>query len=247
MSISLRAFLIPSLAALLLVPVFGTLGFWQLQRGQEKHALQAEYDRRAVQSPIVLGAERRAADAVQFFRVQASGVYETEFQVLLDNRIHRGVAGYHVITPFRIAGGDTRVLVNRGWVPLGANRTNLPATDTPRDPVTISGVAVVPRAEFGLGELDTLNRAGTTVWQQLDLARYTNAVGWPMQPIVVLLDPQSPGGYLREWSRLDVGVAVHQGYAFQWFALAAAVIVLYGVLMVRAIRRVPWSSERGER
>jgi len=85
------------------------------------------------------------------------------------------------------------------------------------------------------------------VWQQLDLARYTNAVGWPMQPIVVLLDPQGPGGYLREWSRLDVGVAVHQGYAFQWFALAAAVIVLYGVLMVRAIRRVPWSSERGER
>jgi len=243
--LAVRRFLVPSLAALLLVPVFGALGFWQLQRGQEKHALQAEYDRRASHPAMVLGAERRAADELQFFRVQADGVYETEYQVLWDNRIHRGVAGYHVMTPFRIAGGETRVLVNRGWVPAGPSRRDLPPVDAPREPVTIRGVAVVPRPEFGLGELDGLNRSGVTVWQHLDLPRYAKEVGWSMQPIVVLLDPQSPGGFVREWVRLDVGAAVHRGYAFQWFMLAAVVVVLYLVLLVRARRRAPPSTRSG--
>ncbi len=244
MPLAIRKFLLPSLAALLLVPIFCALGFWQLQRAQEKRALQAEYDQRATRAPIVLGSEQRAADEVQFFRVQADGVYETEYQVLWDNRIHHGVPGYHVMTPFHIAGGQTRVLVNRGWVPAGPSRSELPATGAPRGPVSIRGIAVVPRPEFGLGELDKLNRSRVTVWQHLDLARYAKEAGWTMQPIVILLDPQSPGGFVREWARLDVGAAVHQGYAFQWFMLAVAVIVVYGILLVRAIRRTPPSSEQ---
>jgi surfeit locus 1 family protein len=243
--LAIRNFLLPSLAALLLIPVFCALGFWQLQRAHEKRALQAEYDQRATRPPIVLGTERRAADDVQFFRVQADGVYETEYQVLWDNRIHRGVAGYHVMTPFRIAGGDTRVLVNRGWVPAGPSRRDLPGIDAPREPVTIHGIAVVPRPEFGLGELDALSRSRVTVWQHLDFTRYVKKVGWSMQPIVVLLDPQSPGGFVREWARLDVGAAVHQGYAVQWFTLAVAVVVLYLVLLVRARRHTPPLSRHG--
>ena len=233
----IRTFVLPSLAALLLVPILCALGFWQLHRAQEKRALQAEYDQRATRPPIVLGTALRAADDVQFFRVQANGVYEPEYQVLWDNRIHHGVVGYFVMTPFRIAGGETRVLVNRGWTPAGPSRSDLPATDVPRESVVISGVAVVPRPEFGLGELDALNRFGVAVWQHLDLARYAKETGWSMQPIVVLLDPQSPGGFVREWARLDIGAAVHQGYAFQWFMLAAAAVVIYGVLLTRAIRQ----------
>ena len=237
MPVAVRTLLVPTLAVLLLAPVFAALGFWQLDRAREKHALQAEYDRRAAQPPITLGTGQRSADALQFSRVQASGVYEPEYQVLWDNRIHHGVPGYHVITPFRIADGETRVLVNRGWVPLGPDRSRLPAIDPPRGTVTIAGVAVVPRPEFSLGELDRLNRLRVTVWQQLDLARYAKEVGWRLQPIVILLDPQSPGGFVREWARLDVGAAVHQGYAFQWFMLAAAALVFYLVWLVRAIRR----------
>jgi surfeit locus 1 family protein len=243
MPVTLRRFLVPTLAALLLVPAFCAAGFWQLDRAREKRALQAEYDRRAAQPPIVLGAERRSADALQFSRVQATGVYETDYQLLWDNRIHHGIAGYHVITPFHIAGGDTRVLVNRGWVPMGASRADLPAANPPRGTVTITGVAVVPRPEFTLGTLDALKRSRVTVWQQLDLARYAREVDWPMEPVVVLLDPQGPGGFVREWARLDVGAAVHQGYAFQWFMLAAVVVGVYAVLLVRELRRTsPRSS-----
>ncbi|HEY8555501.1 MAG TPA: SURF1 family protein [Burkholderiales bacterium] len=233
----LRALVVPTLAALVLVPLFCGLGFWQLRRAEEKEALQAEYDRRAAAPPITLQGAPVAVEEVQYARVRARGVYETEYQVLWDNRIHNGVPGYHVLTPFRIENSDTRVLVNRGWVPAPPSRAELPDIDAPPAPVDISGTAVAPRVDFLLGELDPLTRTRPTVWQQIDLERYAQQVEWPLQPIVVLLDPQSPGGYVREWARLDAGIAVHRGYAFQWFALAATAIVVYVVLVVRWYRR----------
>lgn len=230
---------------LLLAPGFSALGFWQLGRAQEKRELQSQYDRRATEPPIPLGNDVRPAAELQFFRVQARGQYDAEYEVLWDNRIHHGVAGYHVITPFRIAGGDTRVLVNRGWVPMGPDRDHPPAIDPPRGTVTITGVAVVPRPEFTLGQLDPLSRTHVTVWQELDLARYAKKVDWPLQPILVLLDSQSPGGYVREWARLDTGVAMHEGYAFQWFMLAGTTLVVYVVLLARALRRARPTTEGG--
>lgn len=230
-------FLAPTLAMLVAVPLFAGLGLWQLGRAAEKRALQAEYDRRAQQPPVQLTAAPIAADAVQFSPVEVRGTYDTEYQLLWDNRIHAGRPGYHVITPFRIAGGRTRVLVNRGWVPADADRERLPATDAPAGTVTIRGTAVVPHVGLMLGELDPLAPDGPTVWQQLDLPRYAARVDWPLQPVVVLLDPASPGGYVREWARLDAGVAVHQGYAFQWFTLAAAVLVMYALWFYRRFKR----------
>jgi surfeit locus 1 family protein len=233
-----RKRLLPAFAALIVIGIFCALGLWQLQRAEEKRALQAEYDRRALQAPVALSAAVLPAETLQFFRVEAKGYYATDYQLLLDNRVHHGVAGYHVLTPLRIAGSETRVLVNRGWVPLGADRAQLPAIDPPRGEVTVSGVAVLPRAGFSLGTPDPLRRDAVTTWQQLDLARYAAETHLALQPVVILLDPQSPaGGFVRDWARLDTGIAVHQGYAFQWFALAVTVIVLLVYWSVRASRR----------
>ncbi|MFL6654189.1 MAG: SURF1 family protein [Sulfurifustis sp.] len=224
--------------ALLGVALFCALGAWQLQRADEKRALQAVYDRRTAQLPILLTSTVLPAEALQYFRVEASGFYERGYQLLLDNRAHHGVPGFEVVTPLRIAGSDARVLVNRGWVPLGADRTRPPVVDPPAERVVVRGVAVIPRVGFQLGAPDPLRREGATVWQQLDLARYVAETRFKLQPIVILLDPQSPaGGYTREWGRLDAGIAVHQSYALQWFALAAAVVISYGVWAVRRVRR----------
>lgn len=233
-----RKLLLPTITALLFTGIFCALGVWQLHRAEEKAALQAEYDRRALQAPVPLGATVLAAETLQFYRVEAKGFYESDYPLLLDNRVHHGIAGYHVLTPLRIAGGETRVLVNRGWVPLGADRAQVPAIDPPHGEVTVTGVAVVPRAGFTLGTPDALRRDHVTTWQQLDLARYAAETRFALQPIVILLDPQSPaGGFVRDWARLDTGIAVHEGYAFQWFSLAVTVIVLLVYWSVRASRR----------
>ena len=229
---------LPLVAGLLLVVLFLGLGIWQLQRANEKQALQTEYDRRAHRSAVPLKASLQTAAEIRFHRVEAIGRYESEYQILLDNRVHRGIAGYHVLTPLRLEGSDTRVLVNRGWVPIGADRGQLPDTSIPAGLVTIAGIAIEPHARpFVLGALSPLVRESPTVWQQLDLERYADTVPFPVQPILVLLDAQnSAGGFVRAWSRLDAGIAVHHGYAFQWFTLALATLVVY-VFLVRRHQR----------
>ncbi|MFQ5937963.1 MAG: SURF1 family protein [Acidiferrobacterales bacterium] len=230
---------IPTLAVVILLPVLVGLGFWQLDRAQQKRAIQAEYDTRSSDARIEIGSRQQYAEDLRFYRVIAHGAYEPDYQVLIDNRVLHGRVGYHVITPLRIRHSEVRVLVNRGWVPMGRTRDDLPAAGAPTGMQEIKGIATVPRAQvFMLAEPAPLTGRWQKVWQHMDMRRYAEAVPFPIQPVVILLDPDSPaGGFLREWARLDAGIAVHQGYAFQWFALAAALLVIYIVLTVRAAKR----------
>lgn len=228
-----RAHWLPTLATLLLLPAFVALGMWQLGRADEKRALQAEYDRRAHQPPISLDGQLRRGEDLRFYRVVAEGTYEPERQILLDNRVHAGSVGYYVVTPLRLRDSDTRVLVNRGWVALGRNRAELPAVRPPAGVQRVTGIATVPlERTFTLGD-GAQGTGWQAVWPYLDLARYRAETAQSLQPVVILLDPQSDGGYVRQWARLDAGIATHQGYAFQWFALALALVALYLFINIR--------------
>ncbi len=238
MSKHLRASLTSSLTVALLLPLFVYLGYWQLQRADEKRQLQEEYDTRASDAVVKIEPRVQRAEDLRFYRVTVKGHYETDYQILVDNRVHHGVAGYYVVTPLHIEGGKVRVLVNRGWIPLGESREHLPRIDTPEGPQVVDGIAAVPATHFfRLAEEAPMSDDGQTVWQHLDLKRYAASVPFPLQPVVILLDSASPaGGFTREWRRLDTGIVVHQGYAFQWFALAAALLMIYLLLGRRAAR-----------
>lgn len=223
-----RPSLIPTLATVVLLPLFVSLGFWQLDRAEQKRALQAEYDARLLDEEVLIGTDVQSPEDLRFYKVVAHGSYDTDYQILLDNRVHRGQPGYYVVTPLKVQGSDVRVLVNRGWIPLGESRARLPSIPTPKGKQEIAGVATVPlERRFSLGGEATRGQ-WQIVWPYLDLQRYANAVPFPIQPVVVLLDPtSSAGGFVREWARLDTGIATHQGYAFQWFTLALALVTIY--------------------
>ena len=227
---------VSTLAVAVFLPVFLALGYWQLQRAEQKRELQAEYDQRASDAPVRISGKLHRAEDLRFYRVVANGIYETDFQLLIDNRVHNGVAGFFVITPLHISNSDARVLVNRGWLPWGESRERLPAVDAPAGEQVVTGVATVPiENPFTLGELEALRESQSTLWPYLNLVQYRQSVPFPVQPVIVLLDPHSgAGGYTREWNRLDAGIAVHQGYAFQWFVLAAGTLLIYIFLSRRA-------------
>ena len=233
-----RPTLISSVAVAILLPLLLYLGYWQLQRAEEKRLRQTEYDARAHSTLVKVEPRLQRAEELQFYKVVAKGRYETDRQVLLDNRVQQGQVGYQVITPLRLEDSDVRILVNRGWIPLGADRAHLPAIDTPKGSQEITGLATLPSEKFfTLGQPEKSSQQWQTVWQNLDMRRYRMAVPYPVQPVIILLDPESPaGGFVREWGRLDTGIAVHQGYAFQWFMLAATLIVIYLFYGLRAGR-----------
>jgi surfeit locus 1 family protein len=154
---------------------------------------------------------------------------------LLDNRVHHGIAGFFVITPLRLSSSDVRVMVNRGWLPWGETRDPLPTIEMPQGMQKITGIATVPSEQtFTLGEPGPLRKSQPSLWPYLNFERFRKEVPFPVQPVVVLLSPESDaGGFTREWSRLEAGIAVHQGYAFQWFALAAGMLFIFILLSRR--------------
>jgi len=202
---------------------------WQLGRAHEKERLAARLESLAREPAVTLGeTEAKAAD-LEWRRVTASGRFVPSYTVFVDNRIRRGVAGYHVVMPLEIGSGRY-VLVNRGWIAGLPDRSRLPEVTTPGAVVQITGLAVVPSRRFL--ELSA-NVAEGKVWQNLTLERYRDAFPVPLQPVVIQQESKLADGLAREWDPPDLGINKHYGYAFQWLALAATVLVFYLVTHVR--------------
>lgn len=228
------------LFVLLLVPLFVSLGDWQWRKGELKAQTQARRDSRGADPVLAMPAELLAADSaraagLEFRPLTLRGRFLPERQFLLDNRIHRERAGFHVITPLRLEGSTTVVLVNRGWVPAAARHDELPAIATPDATLTLSGLASRPANRFfslsADGNTPDWRQAALPVWQHLDQAAFARLSGLPTQGLIVLLDPAAPAGFAREWPRPDERLERHYSYALQWygFALSTLAIWLYFV------------------
>lgn len=234
-TLCLRAGIWPTLATLALLPVLIGLGVWQLERTEQKLALQQSYDRRAMEPALRMYSVVEDAAAIRYRRIQVRGHYEPDRQILHDNRVHQGQAGYHVLTPLRIEGGSVRVLVNRGWLPLGQDRRILPLAPAPAGEVEITGIAIPPpQPGLRLGAAAPTGPGWPVLWQNIDIEAIAERLQEPLQPVILLLDPDvAEGGYVRSWPRLETGVMTSQSYAFQWFSMAIALAAIYLLVNTR--------------
>jgi len=198
------------------------LGRWQAGRAEEKAALQATYEARSRETPVVL-AGSSASDALLFRRVRVTGKWMPEGQIFIDNRILEGRAGFHVITPVRIDGGTKVVLVNRGWVGRTAAYPSPPPVATPAGEASVEGLAALPPRRYL--ELSTDTVSGN-VWQNLSLARYAERARVDLIPVLVLAD-RAGAGLVAVREKPDAGIEKHREYALTWYSLAATLVALW--------------------
>jgi surfeit locus 1 family protein len=222
-----------TMVAVIVVTVMVQLGNWQLSRAREKESRQEQLDVLSRQPAVAIPPTPVKLEDFQYRKVEASGFYVPNYTIYLDNKIYRGAAGYHVITPLRIGASDMHVLVNRGWVAANRDRSKLPEIPTPDGPVDISGVATAA-AQKTLELSDEL--VSGKVWENLNLERYRAATGLTLQPVMILQQDDIKDGLIREWPRPDIGIGKNLGYALQWFAMAVAVSIIYLVLSVKRER-----------
>ena len=223
---------LPTVAAVAGIALTAAAGKWQLDRAHEMERLLQASDRGVAEAAVMLSAAPVEAQPVLFRHIEATGEFVPRAAVLLDNKVLAGVAGYHVIMPLRIAGSPKYVLVNRGWVAAGADRSRLPDVTTPAGSVTVVGIAVLP------GRFLELSGAEATgpVWQNLTIERYRRRMRLDIQPVVIEQHNDLGDGLVRSWSRPDFGIAKHYGYAVQWFSLCGLIAFLYVFFHVRRAR-----------
>jgi cytochrome oxidase assembly protein ShyY1 len=253
-------FWVVTLAALLTFGVTVSLGRWQLSRAAQKEALQAEIESQQ-QRPSLAQDDFLAIDkpaAALHRTVQLRGLWLAPQTVYLDNRQMHGVPGFYVLTPLAIEGSEQAVIVQRGWVQRNFNdRAQLVSVDTPAGLVDVTArVATPPAHLFELGKPETTAPAAAAssaapatagqqpavgsspIRQNLDLEAFRGETRLPLRTDLSLQQIGAASeGLQRDWPAPALGVDRHYGYAFQWFGLAALVVILYVWFQFIAPRR----------
>src|SRR5690242_2786371 len=222
-----------TVVAVAVIAVMVQLGNWQLSRAREKESRQEKLETLSSQPAVSLPSESVKLEDFQYRKTEVHGTYLSKDTVYLDNKIYRGAAGYHIITPLRIGTSSMCVLVNRGWVAAERDRSKLPDVPIPSGSVNVSGIATT--ATQKTLELSKEMVSGQ-VWENLDLERFRDMTGLQLQPVMILQQNDVNDGLVREWARPDLGIGKNLGYAFQWFAMASAVLIIYLVLSVKRER-----------
>lgn len=217
------------LFTLLLLPLLLSLGVWQLQRAEEKKTIQESWQAQQALPPVPF-AEIKDSAEVEFRRVSLRGRFDGEHYWLLENRILDGKLGYEIVMPF-ITTEDELVIVNRGWLPAGAYRSDLPQVPTAADVVSISGSLAQPSDNRFIAEQPEPPQQWPAKILQVDLATlgaHLNALGYEREPYrrVLRIDGEAPGAFTAHWQPINMSPATHKGYAVQWFTMAAALLIL---------------------
>ena len=250
-------FWLVTLAAVLTLAATVSLGRWQLSRAAQKEALQAEIDAQkqlpALDQDSFLAMEK-PAEALHR-PVQLRGLWLATQTVYLDNRQMHGVPGFYVLTPFAIEGSEQAVMIQRGWVQRNfTDRTQLVPVETPGGLVEVTARVATPPAqlmELGKPTATTTTTAPTAptggpqtsvgsspIRQNLDLASFRAETKLPLRTDLTLQQTGAASeGLQRDWPAPALGVEKHYGYAFQWFGLAALVVLLYVWFQLIAPRR----------
>ncbi len=202
------------------------LGFWQLDRLQQKNALIARIAERMESAPVP-APEFRASRNIEFEyrRVTATGIYRHDLEIPLHAIGRGGRPGYRIHTPLERDSGDL-ILVNRGWVPKAMKDPASRRAGLLPGLVTVEGILRIPSAK---ARFAPENQPATNEWYWLDLElaaseRQLDRLAWYI--VMAAADPDSPGPPHGTTAALKV-TNNHLGYMLTWFSLALALAVIF--------------------
>ena len=173
-----------------------------------------------------------------YTRVKLEGQWQRTQQFLLDNMSHEGRPGYEVLTALKLADGSA-LLVDRGWLPFGGYRDRLPDISlSGAESVVVTGrLGALPTAGLASGRQPP---ASDAQWPRVTSfpthAELERSYGAPLLQPVLLLDPDSADGYLREWRPPGIAPEKHYSYAVQWWMFAALAWILFVSLNLKRVK-----------
>jgi surfeit locus 1 family protein len=214
------------------------LGFWQLHRLEQRRARNALVSGRYAASPVDPSQLPRDTTAARFMRVRVAGVPDYAHELIYAARTYKGSPGVNLLTPVRIPGRDTAILVNRGWVysPDGAT-VNLNDWHD-RDSVFIGYADELPST----GGSTYTSRPQVIAHLSYDVI--AKALPYPVSPtyVVALGDSANASDRVARLSLPPLDEGPHLGYAIQWFAFAAVALIGTGIVIRQA--RLPESTPK---
>ncbi|CEG58071.1 SURF1 family protein [Legionella fallonii] len=219
-----------TILAMVFISLFIRLGFWQIQRSDEKARMVAAEAVLAKQQPISWDFSQK--EPMQYQRLKLQGNYLAPI-FLLDNQHHQHQFGYDVLSPLLLADGSV-VMVDRGWVQGDSTRRSFPETQSPDGLIEVQGSAYFPSKKqwiLGPGMEEKENKV--IIIELLDTKMLSHILQKKVYPFIIRLNKKDTYGFVREWAIVSMPPQRHLAYALQWFVMAFAVLVLFVALNLK--------------
>ena len=229
--------LIPTISFIVACICFILLGFWQLDRANEKNSKNSNYTLRQADNSIDLNKELSIEneETLLWRRTIVNGSFLNKKSIILDNQILNKIAGFNILTPFQIKDSQYIVLINRGWQPNLARRDLIPNIQSIEGDVVIKGhIAKFPTSGISLGQenIETLNSSVFRM-QKLEIDELRHFLTFNLLPYMIYLDPLIDKGNYSTFKLPAPGSEKNYGYAFQWFAFAFTLLIIFIKIGVR--------------
>ena len=227
-------FFIPAFLIIATLALLITLGFWQLDRADEKRAIEDQ----------VANANANIAELItdvdllsekEYYHVHLQGSYIKDKQFIYDNQIVDQIPGYYVLTPFVLKGNSRAILINRGFIPWNGRRDQIADIDIGAEITEVKVQISKPVKRIEL-KADQIKPDFPVLIQALDMDEMSAIASLDFASIVGLLSPESENGFVRQWEPYTGSIERHIGYAIQWF-LMALVLSIIGVRLALKQRK----------
>ncbi|MCJ8318291.1 MAG: SURF1 family protein [Colwellia sp.] len=206
------------------------LGLWQSSRAVEKeHRLERmvelkQQDSLSLPQVLALKSSNNQIDYLNDFPVVINGSFIPGIIFLLDNQTNKNSLGYRVYQVVNV--GEHAVLVNLGWIQGSINRQDLPDVEALVGQFEFSGHIRFIEKGFMLMEQKFESNQWPLRIQQIELEKFSTLIGIKLLPFVVYLDKNEGLGFEKNWQPIVMPPEKHRAYAFQWFSLAVAWLLL---------------------
>lgn len=218
------------------------LGFWQLERGQEKQALEQAILARADSAYQALGEVLEENDwregSILGKKVEANVVPQAFPVILLDNQTHQGNVGYLAFQIVSMSDeSGTYALLELGFLEGIADRSVLPTVTTLEVSTFITGRLYRKSANPLSSEL--MPEVGDAIRvQNLNIAQLNQLLNIELMPAVLQPDNLKNWPYDFPWNPLPLNSVKHFGYSIQWFSMAGVFLLLTLIVFVRWQRKL---------
>jgi surfeit locus 1 family protein len=213
----------------IIIVFFCSLGFWQIERGNEKKKNIHSFNMELAKAPTNFDLKTLP---VLYQKIQLTGRFLPQV-FLLDNQVYKHKLGYHVLSPMQLANSKI-VIVDRGWVPQTRDRNYFPNISSPSRDITLSGYAYYPSKKgMLLGNIIEKKVSNTAVIELIDLKFLSQFLHKSTYPFIIRLNKEERYGYTRDWSLVSMPPERHFAYAFQWFCFAFVAAVLFIFLVYK--------------
>lgn len=226
------------LSTVIVFSILVKLGFWQLERAQYKADLQQALSHR--QSAAALSYSRlldlSRLQAINGFKLQASVTPISQDIFLLDNQVYQGRVGYLALQALKVNESNLWLLVELGFVPASLDRNELPKVEPIITPSELVGRVyqkqINPMSSELMAEASWPKRI-----QNLNISQLSELIDRPLANFVLQPNSISNSDYPHPWQPIPLSSQKHQGYAVQWFSMAAVFSLIMGYLFFKKIKQ----------